>query len=235
MQTAQRERLAENLAEVRGKIAAAADRAGRSSDDVRLIAVTKYVDLETTEALFELGCCDLGESRPQQLWARAEQFAARPVRWHMIGHLQTNKAKRTAPVLSWLHAGDSLRLLKAVDAAATADRRVQALLEINISGDAAKHGIAPDDAPRVLEEAAKLPHLEIRGLMGMAALAGGVDVARANFAALRELRDRLAADAPDNIELTELSMGMSGDYQAAIEEGATMVRVGSSLFEGIER
>ncbi|UUO04463.1 YggS family pyridoxal phosphate-dependent enzyme [Blastopirellula sp. J2-11] len=235
MQTAQRERLAENLAEVRGKITAAAGRAGRASDDVRLIAVTKYVDVETTAALFELGCRDFGESRPQQLWERAEQFAARPVRWHMIGHLQTNKAKRTAPVLSWLHAGDSWRLLKAVDAAAAADRRIQTLLEINISGDAAKHGIAPDDAARVLEEAAKLPQLEIRGLMGMASLQGGVDVARTNFAALRQLRDRLAADAPDNVALTELSMGMSGDYEAAIEEGATMVRVGSSLFEGIER
>lgn len=233
MQMAPRERLAENLAEVQGKIAAAAARAGRSSSDVRLIAVTKYADLEAVETLYDLGCRDLGESRPQQLWQRAEHFAGRPVQWHMIGHLQTNKAKRTAAVVSWLHAGDSLRLVEAVDAATAADHRVSVLLEINISGDAAKHGILPADAARVLEAAAKLPHLQIRGLMGMAALEGGVDVASANFAALRELRDQLAANAPDNVALAELSMGMSGDYEAAIAEGATMVRVGSSLFDGI--
>ncbi|MCC9608199.1 YggS family pyridoxal phosphate-dependent enzyme [Blastopirellula sp. JC732] len=232
MQTAQQKRLAENLAEVRGRIADAADRAGRSESDVRLIAVTKYVDVETVEALLDLDCHDLGESRPQQLWQRAEQFADRVVRWHMIGHLQTNKAKRTAAVTSLLHSGDSLRLLEALDAAAP-ERPLQTLLEINISGDAAKHGIAPDEAAQVLEAAAKLPHLSIRGLMGMAALEGGVDVARRNFAALRELRDKLAIDAPENVRLDELSMGMSGDFEAAIEEGATMVRVGSSLFEGI--
>lgn len=232
METAQRNRLAENLAEIRGRIAAAAAHSGRAEQDVRLIAVTKYVDVEVAEAIFELGCRDLGESRPQQLWQRAERFADRPVRWHMIGHLQTNKAKRTAAIVSWLHSGDSLRLLEAIDAAQQAPP-LPTLLEINISGDAAKHGIKPDEAAQVLEAAAKLPHLQICGLMGMAALEGGVDVAQANFAALRNLRDQLAASAPDNVQLDELSMGMSGDFEAAIAEGATMVRVGSSLFEGV--
>lgn len=232
METAQRERLEENLAEIRGRIADASASSGRSADEVRLIAVTKYVETEVAEAIFELGCHDLGESRPQQLWQRAELFAGREVRWHMIGHLQTNKAKRTAAVIAWLHSGDSLRLLEAIDAAAPVSP-VPTLLEINISGDAAKHGISPAEAPQVLEAAAKLPHLQICGLMGMAALEGGVDVARANFAALRTLRDQLAANAPDNVRLDELSMGMSGDFEAAIAEGATMVRVGSSLFEGV--
>ncbi|MFI4874782.1 MAG: YggS family pyridoxal phosphate-dependent enzyme [Blastopirellula sp. JB062] len=233
MQSPRRDRLAENLARVRRHMSDAAARSGRSVEDVRLIAVTKYVDAETAALLVDLGCRDLGESRPQQLWDRAQQFAAAPVAWHMIGHLQRNKAKRTVASLDWLHAGDSLRLLKAVDAAVAADMRLPVLLEINISGDAAKHGIAPAEAAEVLDEAAQLPNIEIRGLMGMASLSGGVDTARKNFSALRELRDRLAANAPDHVQLTELSMGMSGDYEAAIEEGATMVRVGSTLLEGI--
>lgn len=232
MQAAQQQRLLENLTQIRLRISDAAARAGRAPEEVRLIAVTKYAPIETAAALIELGCHDLGESRPQQLWQRAEEFADRDVRWHMIGHLQTNKAKRTAAVTSLLHSGDSLRLLEALSAAAV-DRPLPILLEINISGDDAKHGIAPADSAEVLDAAAKLPQLEIQGLMGMAAREGGVDVARQNFAALRELRDALAKNAPDNVRLNELSMGMSGDFEAAIAEGSTMVRVGSSLFEGI--
>lgn len=228
--------IAANLQRVREQIAAAAQRAGRRPEDITLVGVTKYVDAAAARALLESGCHDLGESRPQSLWERAEALTGLPVRWHMIGHLQRNKVKRTLPYISLLHSGDSLRLLETVDAdAKSLDRMVDVLLEINISGDAAKHGFRPEDMRSSLSQIAALGNLQVRGLMTMAALEGGPDRARRDFAALRELRDELRADGPVAIELHELSMGMSGDFAEAIQEGATLVRIGSALWEGLER
>ncbi|PQO25454.1 YggS family pyridoxal phosphate-dependent enzyme [Blastopirellula marina] len=226
--------LRENLDRVRGMIAEAAQASGRVADDVCLIGVTKYVDIDTTKALYELGCHDLGESRPQQLWAKSEAMAHLSPRWHMIGHLQRNKTKRTIPLLSVLHAGDSVRLLQAAHADWPHADPLPTLLEVNISGDAAKHGFPPAEIPPALRQIAALNHLKIVGLMGMASLEGGRDQAQKDFAALRELRDQLRSDCPDEILLDELSMGMSHDFDLAIREGATMVRVGSSLFEGFD-
>ena len=226
-------RLRENLDRIRETIAEAAQASGRSADDVRLIGVTKYVDTETTQALLELGCQDLGESRPQQLWAKAEALASFSPRWHMIGHLQRNKTKRTIPLLSVLHAGDSLRLLKAAANDWTRDEPLSTLIEVNISGDEAKGGFPPAEIAPALRQIAALKQLRIIGLMGMASLEGGRDQAQKDFAALRELRDQLRGDCPEEVSLDELSMGMSHDFDLAIREGATMVRVGSSLFEGL--
>ncbi|RCS54351.1 YggS family pyridoxal phosphate-dependent enzyme [Bremerella cremea] len=226
-------RLRDNLAQVRQTLAEAAAASGRTADAVRLIGVTKYVDLETTQALLELGCHDLGESRPQQLWTKAEALASFSPRWHMIGHLQRNKTKRTIPLLSLLHSGDSLRLLQAANDDWTGDGRLQALIEVNISGDSAKHGFSPDEIEPALRQIAALNRLQIVGLMGMASLDGGRDQAQKDFAALRQLRDKLRDNCPDEISLDELSMGMSHDFDLAIREGATMVRVGSTLFEGL--
>ncbi len=206
---------------------------GRSSDDVQLVAATKYVSLELTRQLFEAGCQDLAESRPQDLWPKAEALQDLSVRWHFIGHLQRNKLARTLPVVTLLHSVDSLRLLEAVAQWADHQQRVvRALLEINISGDENKHGFLPSDASAALQAASQLPSMRIDGLMGMAALEGGPDRARRDFAALRELRDCLQAEHP-SASLRELSMGMSGDFREAIQEGATLVRIGSALFEGI--
>lgn len=227
------QRLRENLDRVRDKIAEAAKASGRSADEICLVGVTKYVDVETTRCLLELGCQDLGESRPQQLWTKAEALKQYSPRWHMIGHLQRNKTKRTIPLLSLLHSGDSMRLLQAANDDWPEATPLKALIEVNISGDAAKHGFPPDEIEPALRQFAALPNLKIVGLMGMASLEGGRDQAQQDFAALRQLRDRLQANCPDGISLAELSMGMSHDFDLAIREGATLVRVGSTLFEGL--
>ena len=227
-------RIAENLADVRSRIAQAAARSGRTERAVRLIAVTKYVDVRCARMLLEVGCQDLGESRPQELWSKA---AALPpyTRWHMIGHLQRNKVRRTLPLVTLFHSADSLRLLHALDEeAAIAQRSVDVLLEVNVSGERNKHGFAPTEMAAVLDEATSLSHIKVHGLMAMAGLEGTLEDARREFANLRELRNGLRRNAPESMVLHELSMGMSEDFEIAIEEGATMVRVGSVLFEGVQ-
>jgi PLP dependent protein len=240
-------RIADNLAQVRSRISAAAHRSGRSPGDVRLVAVTKYADEREIRALLAAGCNDLGESRPQQLWQRAAALADRDIHWHLIGHLQRNKVERTIPLVALVHSGDSRRLLEAIDAAARNPvahvdrshvdrsrvggvRRVPVLLEVNVSGNPAKHGFAPEGLESQLEALAALAGVEIRGLMAMAGKPDDARAARADFARLRQLRDRLPPVR--GVAIHELSMGMSGDYEVAIEEGATMVRIGSALFEG---
>ena len=165
---------------------------------------------------------------------QAAALAAPGHRWHLIGHLQRNKIRRTLPTVHCIQSVDSLRLLAALEAeAAAAGRDVLALLEVNISADATKHGFAPAEAAAALDAASRCPHVRVQGLMGMAALEGGLPVAERDFAALRNLRDRLAPQSPAGVNLAELSMGMSGDFEAAIRHGATQVRVGSALFEGV--
>lgn len=228
-------RVQENLARVRERIAHACDAAGRSVDEVRLVGVTKYVGVEETAALIRAGCHALGESRPQQLWSKAEALdkGPHPQQWHLIGHLQRNKVTKTCDCSAavYLHAVDSLRLLAAIDAA-VAGRGwwSPALLEVNVSGDAEKHGYLAEELPSILEELPQFPNVRIQGLMTMAARSGDDETARRNFAALRELRDRVATP---ELPLHELSMGMSGDFEQAIQEGSTLIRVGSALWEGI--
>lgn len=229
-------RVRENFAGVLSRIADAARQAGRDPADVRLVGVTKYVDAAATALLADAGCTVLGESRPQQLWDKADspELAGKAIEWHLIGHLQRNKVRQTLPHAALLHSIDSPRLLKAVQQAAESlGRPARALLEVNCSGDAEKHGFAPEDLKPVVESLADYPAVEIRGLMTMAARQGGPDQARRDFALLRELRDQVAAAAPDGVSLAELSMGMSGDFEQAIAEGATLVRVGSALWDGL--
>ncbi len=229
-------RIAENLAHVRGRIAEAARRSGRTAEAVRLLAVTKYVPVEIAAALVEAGCSDLGESRPRELWSKAAALADTKIRWHLVGHLQRNKIRRTLPLLHLLHSVDSPRLLAALDEGAAAlGCTASVLLEVNISLDATKTGLRPTDVEPILAEAAKYPRVSIRGLMGMASLTGGLTAAEHDFAGLRQLRDRLSLNLPSGASLAELSMGMSDDFEVAIAHGATIVRVGSALFEGIDR
>jgi pyridoxal phosphate enzyme (YggS family) len=224
-------RIAQNVATIRQRVAAAAARSGRPANAVTLVAVTKYVGPEEIRAVVAAGCRDLAESRPQQLWDRAAALADSTLRWHMVGHLQRNKVRRTLPLVHLVHSVDSLDLLEAVDRiAGELSIRTSVLVEVKISGEESKTGLEPEAVEPLLEQAARYPHVAVRGLMGMAALEGGPDVARRNFAALRELRDRLRSRVPEQICLDELSMGMSGDYEEAILEGATLVRVGSALF-----
>lgn len=225
-------RIAENVAQVRGRIADAATRSGRTASQVTLVAVAKYVPADMVRPLVAAGCLDLGESRPQQLWDKAAALADLPIRWHLIGHLQRNKVRRTLPLVSMAHSIDSQRLLAAIDEESS--RPLPVLLEVNISGESAKHGFTPELIEPFLAELAGYRNVAVRGLMCMAGLEGGPDDARREFAALRQLRDRLRPNCPADVTLDELSMGMSGDYEIAIEEGATLVRVGSALFEGVE-
>ena len=228
-------RIAENVAQIRERIADAAARSDRTADQITLVAVTKYVTAATTQALVAAGCFELGESRPQLLWEKAAALADPQIHWHMIGHLQRNKVRRTLPIATLIHSIDSPRLAAAVDEEAKAQRLppIPILLEVNTSGESAKHGFQPELIEQFLAEATGYRNIAIRGLMCMAGLEGGLDEARRDFAALRELRDRLRCNCPPEVNLDELSMGMSGDFEIAIEEGATIVRVGSALFEGI--
>ena len=228
------QRLAENIASVRHRIEESAQRAGRLDGDVKLIAVTKYVDERIALELLAAGCHDLAESRPQELWRKAEAIQRPDVRWHLIGHLQRNKVRRTLPLVSLVHSGDSLRLLEELNSQArSAGISLPVLLEVNTSGDETKHGFHPPQIDENFCQAIQLTHLEIKGLMTMASREGDLDCARQEFRQLRQLRDRLQLAHPNGPVLKELSMGMSGDFEVAIEEGATMVRVGSALFEGI--
>lgn len=230
-------RCRENLATVRDRITEACGRAGRRPDDVRLVGVTKYVSVDAARALLDAGCIDLGESRPQSLWNKAAALAGHEpaARWHLVGHLQRNKIRRTLPVLSLLHSLDSRRLLAALDEESAAAGRVcDVLVEVNLAGDPARTGVAEADVAALLEDACRRRHVRVLGLMGMAALPDGDPAAaRRQFAHLRELRDALAARLPTPTGLHELSMGMSGDVVEAILEGATIVRIGSALWDGI--
>lgn len=224
-------RTAENLARVKERIAASAEKSGRRPEQVKLVAVTKYIDVNATRELVEAGCTDLGESRPQELWQKAAVLDDPRINWHMIGHLQRNKVRRTVPLITVLHAGDRRRLLQAAnEAAAESKRQLPILIEVNISGDQSKHGFLRDELRPLLPQLSKLQNLEIRGLMCMAGLKTDPESARRDFSQLRTLRDDLQVQCPINISLDELSMGMSRDFEVAIEEGATMVRIGSALY-----
>lgn len=225
--------IADNLKRVRERIAAAAELAGRGAEQIKLVGVTKYVGPDVAAKLAAAGCHDLGESRPQELWNKFDALHDMPVHWHLVGHLQRNKVRRTLPIVALIHSVDNQRLLAAIDEArsvAEATSPIKVLLEINTSGEAVKHGLYPDEVEQLLATAPRYPRVAVRGLMTMAALEGGETVAARNFAALRELKDRLIRVAPSCVQLDELSMGMSADFEVAIREGATIVRIGSLLW-----
>jgi pyridoxal phosphate enzyme (YggS family) len=228
------ERLQQNLTSVCQRIDNATAASGRGAGAVRLVGVTKYVDAAMTRMLIEAGCSIAGENRPQVLWDKAAELSDVNVEWHLIGHLQRNKVKRTVELTSLIHSVDSLRLLKSIDEAGQqANRVANVLLEVNVSGEAAKHGFQPDEMPAALESVSDLSHVAVHGLMCMAGLDGAADQARREFASLRALAETLRSQSPDNVSMNELSMGMSGDFELAISEGATLVRVGSALFAGL--
>ena len=221
--------IADRAARVRDQIAAAADRAGRSPDDVTLVAVTKTRPLATVRAALEAGLCDLGENRVGELVEKADALEGADVTWHLIGSLQRNKARDAAATADLFHALDSVRLADALERRAEdAGRVLRVLVQVNVSGEGAKHGVEPERAHEMLEVAAERPHLEPVGLMGMAAIAHDAsDLEAVVRPAFRRLRG-LYESAPLGLEV--LSMGMSGDFEVAVEEGATHVRVGTALF-----
>jgi len=227
-----------NLTEVREAIARAASRAGRDANDVQLIAVTKYAKWPWREALIDLGVDQLGESRPQQLLERDALLTPRQkpkVEWHLIGHLQRNKVRPLLPHVARIHSIDSGKLLDRIDRlAGEIGLRPKGLLEVNLSGEASKDGFSAEELEADWDHLRHRSHLQITGLMTMAPHTSNEDVVRGVFRRLRELRDRLAARSEGQWDLPELSMGMSGDFEIAIEEGATHIRLGSRLFAGCE-
>ena len=223
--------LAERVAAVEGRIAAAGRRAGRERAAVTLVAVTKTVSPRVAAALPALGVSDLGESRPQELWKKQAVLPA--ARWHLIGHLQRNKIDRTVPLVALVHSADSDRVLAALhEFGAKRGQPVPVLLEVNCSREEAKGGFRPEDVPAVCDQAAGLAGVRVEGLMTMAAYHDDPERCRPTFAELRELRDALRART--GLPLPHLSMGMSNDFEVAVEEGATLVRVGTTLFAGLE-
>lgn len=226
------QRLEDNWQHVQQQVSEATAASSRERDSVRIVGVSKYVDEHLTRALTAAGCRDLGESRPQLMWQKAEAMAdIEPLEWHMIGHLQRNKVRRSLRCKPFVHSIDSERLLQAIaEEAVLQGIVINVLLEVNISGDAAKTGLLPDAIEAVIESGPKAG-VEVQGLMAMAGWGSDPDAASEQFQKTRELRDQL--ESRTGHPLPELSMGMSGDYPEAIRAGATMVRVGSVLFEGV--
>ena len=225
----------QNLDAVHTEIAQACQQAGRCAADVRLVAVTKYAEWEWVTALAEYHTV-FGENRPQQLTERAAILPE--AEWHLIGQLQRNKVRAAISHASVIHSVDSLKLVqRTAMVAADMGKRPQILLQVNVSGESTKSGFAPADLVQAWPDVADAHRsLEIVGLMTMAPASQAASDARATFRGLAELRQQLAAHpstAREGIHLKELSMGMSGDYQIAIEEGATIVRIGSRLYEGL--
>lgn len=241
-------RLSENLKRTQERIEQACRRAKRDPGEVTLIAVTKYAGVEIIRMLLDLGVRDLGENRVQELTHRAamvhESLGRRalasegplpPPRWHMIGHLQRNKVRALLPWVEMIHSVDSLRLAEELDAeSAKLERKAPILLEINASGEAGKEGVAVAASAHLLEQLSSLKHLELRGLMAMAPLTDDAVVIRNTFERVRELFEEIVGEKVCGPRFRDLSMGMSNDFEHAVEFGATYVRIGSALFEGIE-
>jgi pyridoxal phosphate enzyme (YggS family) len=220
--------IARNLEAVRTAIGAACQRVGRDPGGVRLVAVSKTVDLERLREAVAAGQDLFGENYLQE--AKAKISALRPgLMWHLVGHLQTKKAKGAVELFNLIHSVDRPKLAQALEAAAARLGKVQdVLIQVNQGGEDTKSGVAPDASPELLQEVARLPHLRILGLMSMPPWFPDPEEARPYFRALRELRNRLRDLT--GLPLAELSMGMSGDFEVAVEEGATLVRVGTAIF-----
>jgi hypothetical protein len=214
--------IAERLAGVRARIEAACCRAGRARGEVTLVGIAKGFPPDAVAEAVAAGLEDAGENRVQEAAAKIEALAARGVRprWHLVGHLQTNKVKTALGLFAILHGVDSLRLAEALDRHAS--RPVAVLLEVNVTQEASKFGFTPGELTSALSAISSLPHLDVRGLMTVAPQADDPEAVRPVFRRLRELRDAAG--------LRELSMGMTDDFEVAIEEGATLVRVGRAIF-----
>ena len=221
-----------NLEAVRARIATACERVGREPAGVRLLPVSKTKPEASLRLAYAAGCRMLGENKPQEAYRKWEAMAdLADLQWSVIGHLQTNKAKLVARFASEFQALDSLRVAEALERRLQAEGRgLDVFVQINTSGEASKYGLAPEAAPAFLRELSAFPALRVRGLMTLALFSAQAERVRECFILLRRLRDRLRQEAPAGVALEELSMGMSGDYEIAIEEGATVVRVGQAIF-----
>jgi pyridoxal phosphate enzyme (YggS family) len=226
--------IATNISSVQQRIADAAQRAGRNPDEITLLAVTKTQPPERIHEAYEAGLRLFGENRVQEFGGKVEALRDLPAaEWHMIGHLQTNKATKTAELFHAVDSVDSLKLAEKLNAAARAlGKKLDVLIEINVGGESAKSGVAPDSPAleELLIAAPQLKALRFRGLMTVPPFTDDPEDARPYFRKLRELRNTIAARKLPSVAMDELSMGMSHDFEVAIEEGSTCVRVGTAIF-----
>ena len=218
---------------VRARLDAAARAAGRDPSSVRLIAVSKTFSLDYVRAAAAAGQQDFGENRVQEALQKIEASTEQQIRWHLIGHLQSNKARRAASAFACIHSVDSMELLRRLDEAAAAQGvrpEPEVLVQVDLAGEATKFGAPPDEARRIVKEAAACRGVRLAGLMIIPPFLDDAEQVRPYFARLREFRDDLARGDADASSLRELSMGMSHDFEVAVQEGATMVRVGTAIF-----
>ncbi len=221
--------VAENLQGIRERIERAAARSHRNAEDITLIAVTKTVAAERINEAIQAGVEIIGESRIQEAMDKRENI--RPVSWHMIGHLQTNKVKYAVRIFDMIQSVDSIHLAREINKrCASADRKMPVLIEINTSGEESKYGCAPGKAPELVHAISEMKNLQIRGLMTIGLFSDDPDVVRPCFVSLRQLAERITEMKIPGVGMDILSMGMSSDFELAIEEGSTMVRIGSAIF-----
>lgn len=223
--------IADNIAAVRERMAQAARRSGRNPAEVALVAVSKTHPAEMVRQAWAAGVATVGENYIQEARDKIAALADCPLSWHFIGHLQSNKAKYAVDLFDLIHGVDTLKLAREIDKqAARIGKRQPILIQVNISGEATKSGATEADALALVREAGRLEHVRVRGLMTMPPFFDQPERARPCFAALRRLRDRIRAEAVAGVDMRELSMGMTGDFEVAIEEGATLVRIGTAIF-----
>ena len=220
----------DNLLRVLERMDQAAKRAGRDPKEIKLVTVSKTVEPARIREAIEAGVTILGENYVQEARRKIEEIG-HGIQWHMIGHLQSNKAKYAVTLFDYVHSIDGISLAREIDRrAAQKGRRVRALVEVNLSGETSKFGIVPEDVMELIQHVAPLKHISIEGLMTMPPYFDDPERARPYFVELRELGDRVRGEGIEGVRMDELSMGMSGDFEAAIEEGATMIRVGTAIF-----
>lgn len=222
--------LKENLKNVQNNIKKACERVGRKPEEVTLVAVSKMKPLSDIEELLETGQLEYGENYVQELCDKYENIS-KPVHWHMIGHLQTNKVKYIIDKVSMVHSVDSVRLAEAIEKeAAKKDICMPVLIEVNVAGEESKFGLSVEEVLPFLEEISSYEHLQVKGLMTIAPFVANPEENREVFQKLKKLSVDIAAKNINNVNMSVLSMGMTNDYQVAVEEGATMVRVGTGIF-----
>lgn len=223
-------KIAENMAQVRAQIEKACERTGRSRDEVTLIAVSKTKPVSLLQEAYDAGARDFGENKVQELIEKIPQLPE-DIRWHMIGHLQRNKVKSIVGRVYMIHSVDSLRLAEEISKEAVKKQvKVNILIEVNVAGEESKFGCRPEAAASLAEEISRLPGICIQGLMTIAPFVENAEENREYFHKLKHLSVDIAAKNIDNVSMNVLSMGMTGDYQIAVEEGAACVRVGTGIF-----
>jgi pyridoxal phosphate enzyme (YggS family) len=223
--------ISERLAEVRGRIDAAARSAGRDPASIRLVAVSKTFPIDLIRGAYDAGQRDFGENRVQEGLQKIAASADLSIRWHLLGHLQTNKARKAASAFAMIQSVDSVELLHKLDAAAVeAGQAPELLIQVDLAGEATKHGAPPSEVPRLLEAAGACRAARVVGLMTLPPAPDTPEDSRQWFRRLRDLRDSWRASGVPASMLRELSMGMSDDFEVAVEEGATLVRIGTAIF-----